>query len=54
LTDASPHLEPILSVRRSYLEAAFGRIDAAYGGVDRYLREELGADPEALRRIYLE
>ncbi|MDR1955615.1 MAG: tyrosine-protein phosphatase [Treponema sp.] len=48
----APHLEPLFSVRRSYLEAAFAHIDRAFGGIDRYLREELGADIPALREQY--
>jgi protein-tyrosine phosphatase len=48
-----PQLEPMLTVRRSYLEAAFSRIDTAHGGLDAYL-EELGADTETLRELYTE
>jgi protein-tyrosine phosphatase len=51
---ASPHLAPMVSVRRAYLETAFHKIDASYGGPDRYLREEIGTEPERLREIYTE
>jgi protein-tyrosine phosphatase len=52
LIEQSPWLEPAFSVRRSYLAAAFQRIETAYGGMDRYLREELGAEPDRLRELY--
>ncbi|MDR1249346.1 MAG: tyrosine-protein phosphatase [Treponema sp.] len=54
LIEKSPYLEPLFSVRRPYLAEAFQRIDAAYGGMDRYLREELGAEPNRLRELYTE
>ncbi|MDR3138614.1 MAG: tyrosine-protein phosphatase [Treponema sp.] len=50
---ASPHLAMMVSVRRSYLAAAFQTIDTLYGGTDRYLREEIKAKPERLRELYL-
>jgi protein-tyrosine phosphatase len=49
-----PDLASIVSVRRSYLESAFCKIEDAYGGIDRYLREEIGAEPDRLRAIYTE
>jgi protein-tyrosine phosphatase len=51
---ASPHLAPVVSVRSNYLEAAFRKIDKDYGGIDRYLREEIGTEPERLRAAYTE
>jgi protein-tyrosine phosphatase len=54
IIEESPYLEPIFSVRRAYLAAAFQKIEDAFGGMDRYLREELGADGEALRKLYIE
>jgi protein-tyrosine phosphatase len=51
---ASPHLAPMVSVRPSYLEAAFRKIEDDYGGIDRYLREEIGTDPERLKAAYTE
>ncbi|MDR1388378.1 MAG: tyrosine-protein phosphatase [Treponema sp.] len=42
---------PYMTVRKSYLETAFKRINA-YGGLDRYIREELKADPGHLRDLY--
>jgi protein-tyrosine phosphatase len=54
LIEAEPDIEPFMSVRRSYLEAAFARIDERYGGVERYLETELGADSVLLRDLYTE
>jgi protein-tyrosine phosphatase len=51
---ATPHLEPLMTVHRSYLDAAFERIDGNYGGPENYLRRELGADIEGLREMYTE
>ncbi|MDR2393056.1 MAG: tyrosine-protein phosphatase [Treponema sp.] len=51
---AEPHLETVLSVRYGYLEAAFAKIDAAFGGINRYVQEELGADVALLREWYTE
>jgi protein-tyrosine phosphatase len=54
IISARPHLEPLMTVRRSYLEAALERIDSRYGGPEQYLRRELGVDIEALRELYTE
>ncbi|MDR0630036.1 MAG: tyrosine-protein phosphatase [Treponema sp.] len=51
---AEPLLEAVLSVRRGYLEAAFAAIDAAFGGINRYVQEELGADTAGMREWYTE
>jgi protein-tyrosine phosphatase len=47
-----PHLEPVMSIRRGYLESAFRVIDEKFSGVERYLREELCADTARLRELY--
>jgi protein-tyrosine phosphatase len=52
--EKAPHLEPVMSVRRSYLEAALARIDQDFGGMERYLKTELGADIGLLRELYTE
>ncbi|MDR2370949.1 MAG: tyrosine-protein phosphatase [Treponema sp.] len=52
LIEAEPDIEPFMSVRRSYLEAAFAYIDECCGGVERYLETELGADSVLLRDLY--
>ncbi|MDR1398323.1 MAG: tyrosine-protein phosphatase [Treponema sp.] len=49
-----PHLEPVMSIRREYLETAFKVIDEKFGGMDRYVKQELGADPAHLRKLYTE
>jgi protein-tyrosine phosphatase len=54
LASANPHLEPVLSVRREYLEAAFVKIDVAFGGINRYLQEDLAVDMAALQEWYTE
>jgi protein-tyrosine phosphatase len=48
-----PYMAPYMTVQRSYLETAFVRIEE-YGGIDRYIQDELGADVQALRRLYTE
>jgi protein-tyrosine phosphatase len=50
----APYLEPVMTVRRRYLAAAFGVIDSRFGGVESYLRKELGADIDLLRELYTE
>ncbi|GHT79245.1 protein-tyrosine-phosphatase [Spirochaetia bacterium] len=50
--EKSPHQEPLMTVRRRYLAAAFDQIDSRFGGMDKYLREELGADIVRLRELY--
>jgi protein-tyrosine phosphatase len=49
-----PHLEPVMSIRREYLVSAFSGIDEKFGGVERYLREELRVDTARLRELYTE
>ncbi|MDR1948955.1 MAG: tyrosine-protein phosphatase [Spirochaetaceae bacterium] len=48
----SPHLEPLMTVRPGYIEAAFEYIETTFGSVEGYLRKELGADPDRLRSLY--
>ena len=46
----------ILRVKESYLQAAMDTIDSRYGGVDRYLRDEIGlteGELDLLRECYL-
>jgi protein-tyrosine phosphatase len=54
LIQSAPSLLPLMTVKRSYIEAALNRIDEAYGGMETYLRAELGAGLEELRRLYTE
>ena len=48
-----PFMIPYYTVKESYLEAAFRAIER-YGGPDRYLSNELGADIRRLRELYTE
>ncbi|MDR2767942.1 MAG: tyrosine-protein phosphatase [Treponema sp.] len=50
LTD-KPYMIPYMTVSETYLQTAFARI-GDYGGLDRYLAEELGAGVEHLRDLY--
>ncbi|MDR0602155.1 MAG: tyrosine-protein phosphatase [Treponema sp.] len=52
LIDGDPGIEPFMTVRRSYLDAAFDHIDGMFGGIERYLETELGADITRLRKLY--
>ena len=50
------YLEPVLTVRPEYLEAAFAEVEAKHGGFDAYLRDGLGLKPAeiaAIRERYL-
>jgi protein-tyrosine phosphatase len=51
---SAPHLAPFMTVDPRYIAAVFRYIDTGFGGVERYLREALGADPEQLRERYTE
>lgn len=48
---ARENLEPVLTVRAAYIEAAFAEVDARYGSFDRYVREGLGLDDAAVERF---
>ncbi len=47
-------LRPILEVRPEYIQTVFDIIDNEYGGIDNYLRNNLGVDVEKLKELYLE
>lgn len=49
-----PELRPLMTVHRAYIEAAFEVIDSEYGGVEKYLTEQLGVDTGLMRSLYLE
>jgi protein-tyrosine phosphatase len=49
---AHPQLAPVMTVQRSYLDAAWAALDA-FGGMDKYLTNELNVDIKALRLLYL-
>jgi protein-tyrosine phosphatase len=54
LVAAQPELSPMFTVYREYIEAAFDTIDNQYGGVERYLSEQLGVDLALMKAIYTE
>ncbi len=45
------NIEPVMTVRRAYLQAAFDEVDTRYGSFDAYLNQALGLDPAALTRL---
>lgn len=54
--DAGEGIRQMLSVKRSYLEAVFTQIDENFGGIDQYLKQEIGLTEErreALKEKYL-
>ncbi|MBK7171445.1 MAG: tyrosine-protein phosphatase [Gammaproteobacteria bacterium] len=42
---------PLLGVERAYIEAALDTIEREYGGVENYLRNELGIDDDTLSKL---
>jgi len=54
MVDENPALRPVVTVRREYLRAALDEIDAKYGGIGQYLREQLNVDTELLLKRYTE
>jgi protein-tyrosine phosphatase len=44
-------LEPVMTVRASYLEAAFAEVELRYGAFERYLSDGLHLDAETLARL---
>jgi protein-tyrosine phosphatase len=44
-------LEPLMTVRRAYLDSAFAEVDHNYGSFDRYLKDALGLDAAAVARL---
>ncbi len=49
---AHPELEPLLTVKREYIEAALNTIDKEYGGMENYLTNNLGVDLGKMRELY--
>lgn len=54
LLDKYPELQPVITVKREYLGAAFNEIDAVYGGAENYLTRELNVNINLLRKFYTE
>lgn len=49
-----PALEPLLTVRREYLESGLDEIESQYGSIDEYLTETLHVDLKKMRDMYLD
>jgi protein-tyrosine phosphatase len=47
-----PHLAPLFTVYREYIEAAFDTIDNQYGGIESYLNKELNVDLALIKTMY--
>ena len=51
ITREHPELKPLTTVRKEYLETAFRVIDEEFGGIERYLIDNLEVD---LDKLYTE
>lgn len=51
---AYPALEPLLIVKKEYIQAAFDVIDKEYGGMENYLTKNLNVDLEKMKKLYTE
>lgn len=54
IVEANPDMAPLMTVYREYIEAALDEIDNNYGGVEKYLTENLGVDLQRMRELYTE
>jgi protein-tyrosine phosphatase len=50
----NPVLEPLMTVKREYIEAALELIDKDFGGIGNYLSNYLAVDTLRMRQIYTE
>ena len=41
------------SVQKEYIEMALTTIDNKYGGMEKFLTQQLGVDLEKIRKLYL-
>lgn len=48
-----PNMEPLLSVRPEYLQAAIDQINKEYGSVENYLTKVLNVDLQKMKQLYL-
>lgn len=51
---ANPVLAPLVAAEAVYLQAAFDEIDHEFGGMEKYLTENLDVDIDKVRSIYTE
>lgn len=54
LVEAMPILGPVFTVKKEYIEAAFQTIDAKYGGIEKFLSENLKVDLSLMKSMYTE
>ncbi|MDD4515208.1 tyrosine-protein phosphatase [Massilibacteroides sp.] len=54
LTARMPILKPLFEVRQEYILGAFDVIDNEYGGMEKYLTNQLGVDLNRMRELYTE
>jgi len=47
-------IRPMLEVKSKYIETAFDIVEKEYGGMQKYLTDQLGVDVEKLKELYLE
>jgi protein-tyrosine phosphatase len=47
-----PGLAPVFETRREYITAAFETIDSQYGGIEKYLTNNLGVDLNKMKKLY--
>lgn len=50
---AHPELEPLMTVRKEYLQAGLDRIKQDHGSIENYLSGTLGVDLDKMKQIYL-
>jgi protein-tyrosine phosphatase len=44
-------LEPVMGVRRDYIEASFAEVDSKYGSIEKYAQIALGVDKKMIKRL---
>ena len=54
MIELNPKLAPGFTVKKEYLKAAFDTMENKYGGVEKYLVNNLGVDIKLLKSIYTE
>ena len=54
LVEAMPILGPVFTVKTEYIETAFQTIDSKYGGIEKFLSENLNVDLSLMKSLYTE
>lgn len=52
LITSMPILTPLLEAKREYIEAAFNEIDKNYGGIEKYLTDNLDVNLNTMKDLY--